>query len=69
MTTAAILAAKRLQCEAEVALISGCFTDCWLDDKVGNRTGAWSVRNVRVDDLMEVCAAVLNATKKENEHD
>jgi hypothetical protein len=47
---------------AAAKLLQGCFTDCWLDDKVSNYAGAWAVP-VRVDNLMELCAAVLKETK------
>ena len=51
-----------MQDRAAAALLRGAFTDIWLDDKVGNDPGNWAV-GVRVDDLMELCAAVLEQTK------
>jgi hypothetical protein len=54
--------AKSMQAHAAAKLLQGCFTDCWLDDKVSNYAGAWAVP-VRVDNLMELCAAVLKETK------
>jgi len=54
--------AKSMQAHAGEKIINGCFTDCWLDDKVSNYAGNWAVP-VRADDLMELCAAVLEKTK------
>lgn len=46
---------------AAAALLRGAFTDVWLTEKVSTYPG-WAV-TVRVDDLMELCAAVLGETK------
>jgi len=54
--------ALSMQDHAAAKLIQGCFTDCWLDGRVSKYPGNWSA-NVRVDDLMELCAAVLRETK------
>lgn len=54
--------AKAMQAHAGAMLMRGCFTDIWLNDKVSNDHGNWAV-SVRVDDLMELCAAVLGGTK------
>jgi len=50
--------AKSMQDHAAQKLFQGCLTDCWLDDKVSRYPGNWGVV-VRVDDLMELCAAIL----------
>ena len=50
-----------MQERAAESLLRGCFTDIWLRDKVSNYP-VWAV-TVRVDDLMELCAAVLEKTK------
>ena len=50
--------ALAMQAHAAQKLIQGCLTDCWLDDRVSNYAGNWAVP-VRIDDLMELCAAVL----------
>jgi hypothetical protein len=50
--------AKAMQAHAGEKIINGCFTDIWLDGKVSNYAGNWAVV-VRADDLMELCAAVL----------
>lgn len=54
--------ALAMQDRAAESLLRGCFTDIWLDDKVGNDPGNWAV-GVRVDDIMELCAAVLKEKK------
>jgi len=54
--------AKAMQAHAAAKLIQGCLTDIWLDGRVSRYPGNWSA-NVRVDDLMELCAAVLGETK------
>jgi hypothetical protein len=54
--------ALSMQAHAAQKLLQGCFTDCWLDGRVSRHPGNWSA-NVRVDDLMELCAAVLGETK------
>jgi len=54
--------ALSMQAHAAAKLLQGCITDCWLDDKVSKHPGNWSA-SVRVDDLMELCAAVLGETK------
>ena len=53
--------ALSMQDRAAESLLRGCFTDIWLSDKVSGYPG-WAV-TVRVDDLMELCAAVLEKTK------
>ena len=53
--------ALTMQDRAAESLLRGCFTDIWLRDKVSNYP-VWAV-TVRVDDLMELCAAVLGKTK------
>ena len=50
-----------MQDRAAESLLRGAFTDIWLSDKVSGYPG-WAV-TVRVDDLMELCAAVLEKTK------
>ena len=50
--------AVAMQDRAAFSLILGCCNDIWLGDKVSNYPGGWAV-TVRVDDLMELCAAVL----------
>jgi hypothetical protein len=50
------------QSHAGAKLIQGCLIDIWLNDKVSNDHGNWAV-SVRVDDLMELCAAALKETK------
>ena len=50
-----------MQERAAESLLRGAFTDVWLSDKVSVYPG-WAV-TVRVDDLMELCAAVLKETK------
>jgi hypothetical protein len=50
--------AKSMQAHAAAKLFQGCLTDCWLDDKVSDYAGNWAVP-VRVDDLMALCAAIL----------
>tara|TARA_R110002126_G_scaffold267524_1_gene410986 strand:- start:75 stop:266 length:192 start_codon:yes stop_codon:yes gene_type:complete len=54
--------ALTMQERAAFSLLRGCFTDIWLGDKVSYYPGSWAV-TVRVDDLMELCAAVLDKTK------
>jgi len=54
--------ALSMQAHAAQKLLQGCFTDCWLDGRVSRYPGNWSV-SVRVDDLMELCAAVLREKK------
>ena len=55
--------AMKLQEAAGEKIMIGCFTDIWLDDGVHvNYAGRWSV-DVRVDDLMELCEAVLKNAK------
>lgn len=54
--------ALAMQAHAGEKVMNGCFTDIWLDGRVGDHPGNWAVV-VRVDDLMELCAAVLKETK------
>lgn len=54
--------ALAMQAHAAAKLFQGCLTDCWLDGRVSKYPGNWSA-NVRVDDLMELCAAVLKEAK------
>lgn len=55
--------ALRLQEAAGEKIMRGCFTDIWLDDKVHAEYACrWSV-DVRADELMELCEAVLRDTK------
>jgi len=54
--------ALAMQEHAAAKLLQGCFTDCWLDGRVSRYPGNWGVV-VRVDDLMELCAAVLGEKK------
>ena len=62
MTKAELLAlALVMQERAAESLLRGAFTDVWLTEKVSTYPG-WAV-TVRVDDLMELCAAVLEKTK------
>jgi len=54
--------ALAMQDHAAAKLIQGCLTDIWLDGRVSRYSGNWGVV-VRVDDLMELCAAVLGEKK------
>lgn len=53
--------ALKLQDRASERLMHGCFVDIGLDGKVNKKyAGAWSLE-IRVDQLLELCAAVLGS--------